>query len=720
MKRILILAVALLLYHTTPAQKVKELKGVTVTGKKPLIEQKADRVIVNLEAMIIGAGGSIMDALSRTPGVIVDMNDDIKLYGKSGILVLIDDRPTHMSSKDLALYLRSLPADMLDKIELITNPPARYDAAGGAIINLVLKKSKTRGFNGNVSAGYSQGAYGRGNSALNLNYRTRKYNLFGNMSYSTNKGYAENKTDRKFFSSDATLLSTVSLINRNKDLTTAWNARLGVDYFLSSKTTLGILLNGNTRPKSELLTYTSDHYNGFAKPDSTAAGYTSGTSTWKNASLNLNLQHKFSPNKILTADMDYVSYRSISDQYMPDFVYWPDGSLKSNRERIYQQPVGFSIYSGKVDQTLPFPGRIAFSTGMKASFVQMDNEADWFDKNGNTITPDYTRTNYFRYTENVNSAYISLKREWNRLSLQSGLRLENVRLKGDQQGNALIRDSAFTRTYTNLFPSIHLMWKLDSSGHHVMTLAFSQRIRRPNYQQLNPFLLYRDKYSYTAGNPDLLPGYIYSFDFRYNFRHFLGVSLGYMRDKNPILSATEAVGDIFISRPRNFGISETLGIVTNLYLNPYKWWVINGTVLMLFMHNTGDVNPNRHTNIHEVEMSNQFTLGNGWNAELNGFFPGRQSWGQAQGSSLYDISAGLQKSVLGKKGRIRLEMNDIFNTRNSSIRTIGIQQVTAMTWRKGDTQRIGVSFSYRFGREANSRKRNHDQGGAADEQGRVN
>ncbi|MBS1504370.1 MAG: outer membrane beta-barrel protein, partial [Bacteroidetes bacterium] len=411
-----------------------------------MVEQRIDRTVVNVDAMVTAAGSNALDALSKSPGVIVDANDNISLNGKSNVLVLIDDRPTYMSGQDLAAYLRSLPAGTLDKLELISNPPARYDASGGAVINIVLKKNRAAGFNGNVNLGYSQGFYGRSTDALNINYRTPKFNLFSNLSYSLDQNYSKETFSRYFYNMDGGLNSAQLQNSYYKYNSDGWNGRLGMDYFLDKKTTIGLMLSGNTRPRTDRLVYDNTRYNSNMQPDSSGKGFTSGDYKYRNAGVNLNMQHKFdNPGTELTADLDYVHFYSYGNQLSPLDVYQVDGTLSDEQRREFRLPSGIDIYSGKIDFTHPFQRNGEFDAGIKSSYVSNDNQMNWFDGSGNDLIQNYSRSNHFRYTENINSAYVNLKKSWSRWGIQAGLRVENTNAGGHQLSNPVILDSSFTK-----------------------------------------------------------------------------------------------------------------------------------------------------------------------------------------------------------------------------------------------------------------------------------
>ncbi|MEO6731969.1 MAG: TonB-dependent receptor [Ferruginibacter sp.] len=700
----------------------KSLQEVVVASKRPLIEQKIDRTIINVDAMISAAGSDALDVLSKSPGVSVNANDDISFNGKSNVLVLIDDRPTYMSSKDLAAYLRALPGAMLDKLELINNPPARYDANGNAVINIVLKKNQAAGFNGSVTLGNNQGVYARSNNALNINYRRKNFNLFGNISYSHDQNFSEQSYRRYFFKSDGSLDKALFQNSYFTYQTNSWSGRIGVDYFISPHTTLGILLNGNTRPKTDVLNYATDQYDPLMQLDSVVNGFTGGRYSWKNNGINLNLQHSFNKKgRNLVANIDQLNYYAYNDQQSPVSFYRPDGSFYKKEQRLFSFPSTINIYTAKVDYTEPLKGKAQFTAGIKASYVKTGNQFNWFNQQGNNVLPDYSRSNHFKYEENINSAYVNLKKDLQRWSVQGGLRIEYTNGNAHQLSNPVIPDTSFTTHYTNLFPSLFILRKLDSAGNSTIVLSFGKRIGRPSYQQLNPFF-FVDQYTYNAGNAQLKPSFGQYIECRYSYKQYLGITLSYGGGNNGINRVTQVYGPVFISTPLNFIEDRLLGIFPHLSLSPKKWYRVNLKGVFLFQSIKGKaagVSLDRHTDVHEIEVSNQFHLSKNWSAELNGFFPGRQSYGQIKNDAVYNISAGVQKKILKGQGTVRFNANDIFYSVKLNSQTVGITQVAEYYRRKRDSRWVGFSFSYRFGKMANARKRN-DAGSAEDEKTRTN
>ena len=699
------------------------LAAVAVTAKKALVEEQLDRTVVNVDAMIGNAGSNALDVLAKSPGVTVGTDGTISLNA-NGTTVLIDGRPTYLSTADLAAYLRSVPAGVLDKIELMTNPPARYDASGATVINIRLKKNRAAGFTGNLSTGWNQGAYGRSNDALNLNYHNGKVTLFSNLGYSLYKNYSDEDYRRYFYNDNGSPNNAVLMDTRYKTTSNAWNGKLGMDYAASSNTTFGIVLTGNTRPSNDRLDYISHSYDGSMKLDSTGQGYTSGSYHWKSIGSNLNFQHRFGTGgREINADLDYINYNSKGDKYSPNAVTLPDGTPASELDFRYASPSDIHIYSAKTDYSHPLKGHAKLEAGAKYSYVNTDIATDYFDVSGNISLPDYGQTDHFIYREHIAAAYVSLGKEWKRLSAQVGLRVENTRSQGRQLGNAVIKDSSFSRNYTDPFPTAFFNYKLDSAGNHVLVLRYGRRINRPGYQQLNPFLIYHDKYSYSSGNPYLKPCYNYHIELTWRYKQYLSIGAHYDHVDGIIFSTTAAEGDLFITRPDNIAHGHILFMVANLSLSPAKWWNFNFNSRWGNLVNKSTINSvyvDKSIIVGGAELFNQFRFKKGWSAEAQVFYRSRILSAQNVTSAICFANAAVQKNIWKDKASLRLTLEDIFHSRKNHDQTTDIPHAAAFHTYIEDSQRIGLAFNYRFGRETNSRKRRRDNTGADEEQGRVN
>ena len=271
----------LLLPAITLIDQEKALKEVKITAYKPLVEQKIDRTIINVDANIANAGSNLMEVLEKSPGVMVDQNGIVSLKGK-GATIFIDDKPTYLSGADLNAYLSSLPSSTIDQIELMTNPPARYDASGnGGIINIRTKKGKIKGINGGINLSYLQGRYARTNNSFNFNYRNNKINLFGNLSYSTVNFYSDMDFYRHYTDVNGDVLSNFlqNSYTRRKSQSTA--AKVGLDYYISDQTTIGLSLTGLYKPSTQTAPVNSIFANAQNQHDSTVNASNSDNGNFK-------------------------------------------------------------------------------------------------------------------------------------------------------------------------------------------------------------------------------------------------------------------------------------------------------------------------------------------------------------------------------------------------------------------------------------------------------
>ncbi|SEI39188.1 Outer membrane receptor proteins, mostly Fe transport [Dyadobacter sp. SG02] len=703
-----------------PAKSI-ELGEVVVKAKKPLIEQEIDRTIVNVDAMIGSATNNTFDVLSKTPGVSVNANGEISLNGKGGVMVLIDGRSTYMSGADLAAYLKSLPGGVLDRIELMDNPPARYDAAGNAVIDIRLKKTRTGGLTGSVALGGSQGRYSRSNDALNLNYNQRKLNLFANLGYSYEKNYSDDDFSRRYYDESGALKSRVQLKNDQKSAANGYNINLGMDLAATSKTVFGTILNFNGSSRKGDFSYESAQRNALNALINSGNGSTVSKDTRNNTSINLNMLHKLNDKgRELAMDANYLNYHTRGTQDLENRLFDENGSTASRELFRYRTPSEISIYTLKADYAHPLKNKARLEAGFKSSYVDNDFVFNYYNTNDGSAIIDNRRSNHFQYRENINAAYVSGEKRWKRFGVQMGLRLENTVAKGNQLGNDSVLAMRFTKNYTKLFPSIFLNYKLNEQNAFVLMAV--RRISRPNYQMLNPFVFYKDQYTYSAGNPHLIPQYQDRLELKYQHKHFLNMGLSYNRFTNTIFTTIQAQGDTFTSRPDNIARGYMVLLNTSISGQVTSWWYNNTTLRLSRITMKGPLYTealNYGTNVARLELNNYFNLGNGWNAEFGGYYASRDLNGQAQTSGMFRVNGGIQKKIWKGKGAVALNFEDLFHSWVYHNRSFSIRQSDYSQVNRTDTQRINIALNYKFGKETFARKRRHNNNASDDEKGRV-
>jgi hypothetical protein len=719
----LTLGMVVLLSLVTQAQKkdTATLKQATVTAR-PVFVQKADRLIVNVDAMIAQGGSNALELLGTLPGVVVSPNGTIQFNGRTGVLVLIDDKPTYLAAGDLANYLRSLPVSLLDKIELMSNPPAKYDAASGAGIILIRTKKLTeKGWNMQTSAAYIQAYYGRTNESLAGNYHRGKINVYGNFSYAHQDSHRQVDIDREYYNPDGTPQSFFTETSTYSPVRTNATGKTGLDYYLTPRSTLGVLWMGvysTSNNHSPEITTIDDP---AGRLDSFTTAANSGRDHSSNNHVNLNFNHSFrTPGATLTADADYILYAASSDQLFLNTTYDSAGGLQSVDDEQDHLPTAIHIYTAKTDYTLPLTPHLRLETGAKYSSVSSDNTANYYYLLGDTLTPDYDKTNHFLYNEQIDAAYLSMARDGRRLSLQGGLRLESTESKGHQLGNPEKADSSFARRYTDLFPTGYLSYALDTAGRNSLRLSYGRRINRPNYQDLNPFVFLINRFTYTAGNPYLKPQYSDNLELAWTFRRMLTTTVFYNYTRDVQQEIIQSAGSVFISETGNIGHRTNLGVSINVNARPMKAWTTNGFVQVIDNRYDGFIGDSvlRTAVVSwSVNWNNQVTLRRAWAADLGGTYTSATTDGQFVKAPLWMVYAGIQRKILHERGLLRLAARDIFHTYQPRGHLTNIPLATASFRNYVDTQVIGLVFNYSLSQGKTKHARKADA--ADEEQGRI-
>ena len=699
----------------------QNLKEVVVETKKPFIERKLDRTIVNVDASISNAGSSAMEVLEKSPGITIDKDGNISLKGKQGVKVFIDGKPSYLSGPDLANLLKSMGSAQLDQIEIMTNPPAKYDAAGNAgIINIKTKKNKTVGYNGSISSSYSQGKYPRTNESINLNYRNKAVNVFGNYSLRADKNYSELTILRKFRDKDSKQLLSIfdqesKFTNNNHSNT----AKLGIDVNVSKKTTIGAVVSGfenKEKFNNENRTFLQ---NSSGITDSTTKATTQVNGKWKNFSANFNVRHTFdSTGRELSFDADYIHYSQSNRQGLYNHYFDANDQPNAPSDTLLSNiPSNIKIYSLKADYSQALKGNIKFESGLKASFVKTDNDAQYdYIVNGQKVH-DYGRSNHFIYDEEIKAAYVNLNKQINKKwSTQLGLRLENTISKGSQ----VTTGEKFERNYTQLFPTAFVGWDVNEKNN--LSVNYGRRIERPDYADLNPFYFFLDKYTYEAGNTNLRPQFSHNIEFSHTYKGNFTTTLNYTKTTdliNNVLDQNEETNETFITKS-NIASQRQYGVTVTTLIPIKKWLKIN--VYGNFTNNRfkgfiNNSNVDLQSNLFTGNVNTQMSFGKGWNAELSGFYRSKGLDGVLVIGAMGAVNGGISKSILKNKGTVKLGFRDIFWTQKFK-GTAEYSYIDTHFAQKRDSRQASLSFNWRFGNskiQAPKRK----NGGASDEQSRV-
>ncbi len=702
--------------------QAKSLEGVVITTKKPLIEQKIDRMIVNVDAAVTNVGTSALEVLEKSPGVTVDKDGKISLKGKQGVQIYIDGRPTYLSGTDLANYLQSLSSSQLDQIEIMTNPPAKYEAAGNSgIINIKTKKTKQFGYSGSISSTISQAKYTRLNESVNFNYRKNKVNIFTTLGYNKRNSYQNLDIQRKFIESGTKVIkSHFDQESRMREKGEAFNVKLGADYSISKKTTAGIVLTGFYGPGSFSNTSDVMIYDQNRILQSQTLANTNNKKDWKNFSSNINFRHVFdSTGKELTADIDYLKYRGLNNQDLVNAYFDPFGKPTTKADTLYGNlPQDIDIKTAKLDYTHPLKKGAKFEAGVKTSFVKTDNNAIYDSLNYGVRVRDIGRSNYFIYEENVNAAYVNYSRPLTKkIFAQFGLRLENTVAKGNQVTTGV----EFKRNYTQLFPTAYFQYKANEKNS--FGLNYGRRINRPNYEDLNPFILFLDKYTFQQGNPNLRPQFSHNVELSHTYKGFLTTTLNYTNTTdiiNQVIEQNVEKNESFIKQS-NIAKQRQFGLAVNASGQLTKWWTGNVYANVFNNRFEGLINGDFveiGATTAQFNISNQFKFAKTWSAELSGYVNTGGIDGVFRIKGFGMMNMGISKQILKGKGSLRFNVRDMLYSQKIK-GEIKYSNVDAAFQQQRDSRQFSIGFSYRFSKgKANGQKRK--TGGASEEQNRVN
>ncbi|MFI5203173.1 MAG: outer membrane beta-barrel protein [Flavobacteriales bacterium] len=694
----------------------QELDAVQIIADKPFIERQVDRTVINIENSLLQTGSSLLDMMEKLPMVQVSQEGNISVKGKAGVIVLLDGKQTGLSGQDLANMLRGMPSSNIQKVEIITNPSAKYDAAGNAgIINIITKKNRQQGFNGSTNMGYGQGRYEKCNGGIQLAYKNKGHNVFFGYGFSHRKGFNNLRLVRNFYYGD-----TLGLVfDTDNYILFPFNnhtPRLGADFTLSKNSSISILGTGVINHFNPSASNHTDLLDGNMVKTGSYQFTNQSEDKWYNYAFNTRFRHTFdTTGKELTADLDYARYWNNTDQRFSTVYLDQSGVYVAEDILLGDQDGELSIYSAKTDYSQPLGKKGRFEAGIKSSYVTTDNDMRFYNEISGESFFDSTRSNHFIYSENINAAYVNWNHEFNKLTVQFGLRTEHTHAQGLQ----VITNQSFDRNYIQLFPTVFFDYKLNAK--HGFNLSAGKRIDRPMYQQMNPFRKLIDATTYAEGNPFLLPQISYNTELTYVFDQSLFITLGYSY-------TIDNITDVLIQDSQNqLTIQGLVNLESFNYYNVNvtyskkltKWWMTNTNVLWYYGIYAGTINAysiNQGTPSVFINTNNSFSINERWSAEAGYYYSHKQLYGVTLMNSTSNLSLGLQCSLFKKKASITVNVNDLMWKSYPSGDT-HFGNVDENWVSKRDTRQVNLSFQYRFGKGPMNRGRRTS--GADDEKKRT-
>ncbi|WP_309641170.1 TonB-dependent receptor domain-containing protein [Flavobacterium sp.] len=706
---------AIVLPTITLKEKVNEISEVTVKGKKPMIQVLADKTVFNVQNTINATGSSGFDLLRKAPGVIIDNNDNLIVEGKTGVLIYIDGKQSYLTGADLTNFLKTIQANDIDSIEIITQPSSKYDAAGNAgIVNIKLKKNKNFGTNGSASSGANIGKYETAVNSFSLNNRNKKNNLYGNYSNRFGDNYDFINIYRE---QSNTIFDSKT---KTKNSVNANNIKLGYDYYANAKNTFGVIVSGNFNNNyNNAGTRTTIRPINAAVNDSVLIAKSIGHNKTYNLYSNVNYKYADTLGVSLNMDLDYGKYDSKKENYQPNTYYENDEVTVLNENNSFQNtPVGIDIATFKTDYEQNFlKGKLGL--GAKTSFVKTDNTLDFYDVVSDISTLNPNRSNQFIYKENVNAGYLNYNRTFKKMNFQFGLRVENTNSDGKLNALVASNNERVKRNYTDFFPSGGITY--DVNNKNSLALTYSRRIERPNYESLNPFEYQLDELSFMRGNPFLKPQYTDNIKFSHTYNYTLNTSLSYSHVTDYFAQVIEASGPSrsFLTS-KNVANQQVINLGVSYPFEVKKWWNVyfslNAFQSKFMATNDSFISIKQET--LSLYGQNNFKLPKGINLEVSGWYSSPSIWGGTfKTQSIGSLDIALQRQFMNKKFTARVAVSDVLYTSPWHGKTE--YAFVKINGNGGeDSRQLRFNLTYNFGNDAVKKSRQRETG-LEDEKSRI-
>ena len=703
----------------TLREAAKTLGEVTVAAQKPVFEQQLDKLVVNVQSIVTAAGSSALDLLERSPGLTVNrQNNALSMAGKSGVVIMINGKINRLPMDAVMQLLNGTNAANVEKIELITNPSARYDAEGDAgIINIILKKNTAYGTNGTytLSAGY--GYYEKLNGSVNLNHRSGKLNLFGDLSGQRNRAWRDLLTD--YAVSNEGLITHSLSDGVGYQSPRSLNARLGFDYTLSKQTTIGGLVAGFANDFRSANSTGTNFYQ-LGKLTEETHVQDQERNRWQHGMGNLNLRHTFMDGRNLSLDVDYLRYTNTQNHdYVNSFDFASENRSTTDILRSTKStPIKLWVLKGDYEHKLSDKAKLEL--GAKATLMGLNNNVlvERQQPSGWQTDPDYSQN--YNLTDNILAAYANLQQTLSpKTRLQAGLRYEHTHTDIGPPGESLV----VRRRYGSLFPSLFLSHDLSKSSS--VQMSYSRRVQRPGYDLLAPWILFTSPYAFVTGNPNLLPTFTDAVQATYRFKSSYLLTVKYSHDRNALdrfRVRVDSVNNRTYITPQNVASFNTLSLTFSFPLKVTNWWRMQTNILGVWqaLSTTVQDKPVQLQQYNaNIFTSHTFKLPHSFTGEITAFYQTPSLVGVSKVRSVASVNAGLKKKLPGNGGSLLLNVSDIFWTSRWRVITTNpaIGQVGNWTFLT-EPRIVRLTYSRPFGSQT-VKAINRRATGSDDERSRV-
>ena len=673
------------------------LDAIVIDVTKPVIEQTGRGLNINIGASPLLENSNAKDILSKIPGLTMDQNGNLSLNGQSNVQVFVNGKPNLLSLEQLIQQLEAMPGTEIEKIEVFNTPPARFDAEGtGGIVNIIMKKSASHGFNANLGLNTGMGKYPKSNTWLNYNYRIGKINLYGNITATQTQRFFDQRLEL------STLIDEKpnEIHNVKIPVFTMRNlsSKTGLDYYIDSNTTIGVLVSPYIGEFDLFENLNAKVVQGDFDYDHTI-GYRDLLNSWKGNVYNLNFNKKIKKGS-WNFDADYIYNYDSSDQ-ITESDYWNGNNIFDNEIYTTNWGIHLRAVTAKIDFAKELQNDWDLETGIKFSQLNQKNNSysDFKDANNNS-----ENAFNFQYNEQISAAYAAINKAWEKKwTADFGFRLENTILDGKTDVDSI----KFDQQFFNIFPNASVNYKAHENWSH--SLSYNQRIKRPEYLELTPFEQRINPYLISIGNPNLR-SQIYS-QYSYGlgmFEHFnFNVNYGYTTN-SIYLTPNSTEGEVIQRfQFKNLGEEHNINLTINGPIKPFKWWTVNwnATVFRKKLVNSPEYNFD-YTSFH-IRLQNQFKLSKGWKAEFTGFYHDKHFWQVWYQNEFIQFDASVSKKY--KNWKFNFTGTDIFGLR---VHTGGYAQgvLESINYFEPEKQVFKLSVAYNFGNNRLKKQRERETG----------
>ncbi|MGG6230082.1 TonB-dependent receptor domain-containing protein [Tenacibaculum sp. SDUM215027] len=670
-------------------EDAQALDEVEITAEKSTTEYKLDKRVFNVGKDLVSKGGSVNDVLNNVPSVSVDIEGGISLRGNPNVCILINGKPSVLTANN---GLESIPSENIEKVEVVTNPSAKYDASGTAgIINIILKKNKSGGFGSSLQL--TTGIPDNHSINYNMNYKKEKFNLFSNIGYRYMSFDGNGYLNRTNLDNGVITSYSNRITNTNRNRKT-FNLYFGSDYYINDKNTLTLSYYHRNNTSKNNVDYTFNFLDNAQQTDSILTTQESYREPQKANQIELNYVKTFAKEgQKFTANFQYDFWNDDENELVKEQQQFPTTSaINTLQSRDIESSKDFLFQS---DFKLPISEKSHLEMGIKGEIRNIDSDYKVWD---NTVLID-SLNNLLKYNERIYGVYIQYANKKDKLQYLLGLRAEHANTGSTDRNNQFKTD----KKYTDLFPTAHFTYSFNQATN--LQLSYSRRIRRPSFWHLNPFGGISDRRNIRVGNPDLNPMYTNSFELgllkRWS-KFTFNPSIYYQHTTNifETLVTTNSFGAL-VSKPINSGTEKRFGAELAIRYSPYKWWRLSSEFNYYSFNQSGIYTVDDDawsTRLNSRMKFSRLTIQSSFN------YQGERQSGQIATEAQYRANLGISKDLWNDKATLTLNMNNIFDSRVSKQLITG-ENYTATRYNKPIGRYTSLTFTYRFNRTKKDRDR---------------